>query len=253
MPIAMLGKDAVLLTTLERRPAFLSFDAKTGHSRVLATAPRRTSCEKCFEVKRAALNSKQVAWLIQRGERPDARHDERHLELWTMPRTGGSLRMVTRLPAGAGDYTKGFQVTGDLAVWWGFNGAWSVPLAGGEPRRILPEGALRVTSWPWGYDRSRRSVVNLLTRQENKARHLDDTEGLYCGPAWCVGRVTGRPHEAVQVVMQHVDGSGRTTVPGFPLALMPPIRDRFALLHPLAVSRDGSGTPVVKKQAFPAV
>ncbi|WP_406312206.1 hypothetical protein OHA77_26775 [Streptosporangium sp. NBC_01639] len=250
MPTVMLGKDAVLLTTLEDLPAFLSFNTRTGHQQVLTTAPKRTSCEECFEVKRAAVNAEQVAWLIQGGRRPDARYDERYLELWTMPRTGGPLRMVTRLPVGGDDYSKGFQVIDDLAIWWGFDGTWSVPLTGGEPKQILPEGTVRVTSWPWGYDRARESVINLVTRQENKAQHLDDIEEPYCGPVWCVGWMTGQPHEAMQVVMQHVDGSKRTTVPGSPLSLTPPIRDRFTLLHPLTVSGDGSGTPVGNSRLF---
>ncbi|MET8054631.1 hypothetical protein ABZU75_44370 [Streptosporangium sp. NPDC005286] len=245
VPLAMLGKDTALLTTSEHRPALLSFNVRTGRQTVLATAPEWAACEECFEIKRSAVNAEQVALLVQGEKKPDPRYDgERHMELWVMPRAGGPMKMVTRLPANGQDYSRGFQITDDLALWWGFDGVWHVPLTGGEPKQVLPGRALRVTSWPWAYDMQRQSIVNLVTHQENKARRLDDVEGPYCGSVWCVGRADAPPRELTRTVIQRVDGSGRTIVPGFALGLLPPIRDRFVLFGlPSATGDNRFGPP----------
>ncbi|WP_433378459.1 hypothetical protein [Streptosporangium sp. CA-115845] len=245
VPLAMLGKDTALLTTSEHRPALLSFNVRTGRQTVLATAPEWAACEECFEIKRSAVNAEQVALLVQGEKKPDPRYDgERHMELWVMPRAGGPMKMVTRLPANGQDYSSGFQITDDLALWWGFDGVWHVPLTGGEPKQVLPGRALRVTSWPWAYDMRRQSIVNLVTHQENKARRLDDVEGPYCGSVWCVGRADAPPRELTRTVIQRVDGSGRTIVSGFALGLLPPIRGRFVLFGlPTATGDNKFGPP----------
>jgi hypothetical protein len=71
------------------------------------------------------------------------------------------MRMVSRLPpslqAEAVDLY-GFQIAGEHAAWWGYDGdIWKVPLSGGEPEQLLPQRRLRVSSWPWAYDESAMS------------------------------------------------------------------------------------------------
>ncbi len=230
-PLAMLSTHAVLLMTAGRRPEFLSFDARTGRHHVLATAPKRAACEECFDTRRTAVNAKQIAFLVA-GKISDW---ERRFELWTMPRAGGPLRMVARLPADAADYYHGFQITDDLAVWWGLRGVWQVPLTGGEPEQVLSDEYTDVTTWPWGYDRRRQSVVDLYTNREDRALHVHDLQGQNCGPVWCVGQVDTELHELTKTAIQRVDGSGRTTVPGIPVVHLGPIQDRFVLLGAPAV------------------
>ncbi|WP_436760871.1 hypothetical protein [Streptosporangium sp. V21-05] len=239
LPVAMLSANAVLLTTRERRPTFLSLDLRTDHPRVLATAPKWAACGGCFEIQRTAVSATQVALLIK-GYKSDSQYEgQRQVELWAMPRSGGPMRKVTGLPANGQDHLRGFEITNDLAVWWNSDGIWRVPLTGGEPERVLPERDLLVTSWPWAYDEKRQSVINMVNRHESQVRPGDNIDDLRCGSMWCVGRVIPQPYGVMTAVVQRTDGSGRTTIPGTPLDLAP-IRDRLALFGLPGVFGDDS-------------
>ncbi|MGJ6963543.1 hypothetical protein ACSDR0_16690 [Streptosporangium sp. G11] len=149
------------------------------------------------------------------------------------------MKMTTRLATTGQGHVRNFEITDDLVVWQDSDGIWSAPLTGDERGQILPDRDLDITSWPWAYGGRRQTVVNLVTRQERRARHADDVEFLACGPVWCVGQVTFWPNEPRKAAIQRVDGSGRTTVFGHPLSLVPPIRDRLVLLRPPALPSDG--------------
>ncbi|WP_329086856.1 hypothetical protein [Streptosporangium sp. NBC_01469] len=239
IPLAMLDTDTALVMTTDRhRPAFLSLDVHTGRQDVLATAPKRASCTGCFDIRLSpmTINATHVIFLVKRYQ-PEG---EPHMELWSMPRAGGSMKMVTRLPTTEQGDVGGFEIVGDFVAWWNLVDIWRGPLTGGEPEQILPERNLRVTSWPWAYDRQRQGIVNLVTGQESKAQHEDDIEYLDCGSVWCVGQVATQPHEAAKAALQRVNGSGRTTIPGDPLTLVPPIRDRLVILRPPAAPDSGT-------------
>lgn len=191
-PLGALDEDELLLRTDEYRPAFISFNTQTKEQRVLTRAPKWAACGGCFEVQETALGSSQVAWLVK-GYAPGASSGgRRHYEVWAMPRTGGTMHMVARLPAtvqAEEAYVDGFQISGEDVVWWGYDGdIWRVPLRGGAPEQVLPERRLRVGSWPWAFDEYERIVVNLQTGQEIEVTEADDlAHRLACGPAWCVG------------------------------------------------------------------
>lgn len=176
-----------------------------------------------------------MAFLVK-GYAPGASYGgQRHYELWAMPRTGGTMRLVARLPSNIRAeeaYVYGFQLTGEHAVWWGYDGdIWRVPLSGGEPEQVLPGRNLRVSSWPWAYDESAQTVVNAETGQEIEVTEADDLENhLACGLSWCVGEDWQEPWKVTQATVLRVDGSDRTTVPGDAYPRRPLIRDRLALL-----------------------
>ncbi|MEU4410502.1 hypothetical protein AB0F88_38870 [Streptosporangium sp. NPDC023963] len=240
-PVAMLSADEILVMAGERRTAFLSLDVRTGRQRVLATTPKWASCDECFDIHLSpmTINATHIILLINR-YRPGSQYGGKpRVELWSIPRSGGPMKMTARLPTTGQGHVNNFEIIDDLVIWRDFKGIWSASLAGDEIRQIFPDRDLNVTSWPWAYDRRQRTVVNLVTRQERKAQRGDDVEFLNCGPVWCVGQVTPRPHEAGKATIQRVDGSGRTTVPGEPLTLVPTIRDRFVFLWPPTVPGDG--------------
>lgn len=234
-PVGTLGNDEMLLMTDERRPAFLSFNTRTEKQRVLAQAPDWATCGGCFEVQATAIGAGHVALLVK-GYGPGAvPGGKRHYELWAMPRTGGTMHMVARLPANvkaAEDYLAGFQIVGDFAAWWGYRGdIWRVPLGGGNPEQVLPGKDLQVSSWPWAYNRYQRIVVNLDTGQEiNVTEAADLRHRLACGPVWCVGEDWQEPWKVTRATVLRVNGSDRMTVPGDALPMRPPIHDRLALL-----------------------
>lgn len=240
-PLAMLSADAVLVMAGESRTAFLSLDVRTGRQRLLATTPKWASCLGCFDIHLSsmAINATHVILLVKRYKPGSQYGGQPRVELWTIPRSGGPMRMMTRLPTTGQGHVSDFEIIDDLVVWRDSDGIWRAPLTGGERGQILPDRDLDVTSWPWAYDGQRQTVINLVTRQERKAQHADDIEYLDCGPVWCVGQVTSWPREVRKAAIQRVDGSGRTTVLGDPLTLVPPIRDRFVLLRPPAVPDDG--------------
>ncbi|MCA2178683.1 hypothetical protein LDL08_21060 [Nonomuraea glycinis] len=244
-PIGALGGDELLLMTREHRPEFISFNTRTKKQRVFAQAPERAACGGCFEVQATTLGASHVALLVKGYASGASYGGQRHYELWAMPRTGGPMHMVSRLPLGVQAeeaYVYGFQIAGEHAVWWGYDGdVWRVPLSGGEPEQLLPGRRLRVSSWPWAYDQYERSVVNVETGQEIEVAAADDLDHrLACGPAWCVGEDRQELWKVTQATVLRVDGSERTTVPGDALLMRPPIRDRLALLGVPTVDGDDS-------------
>ncbi len=240
-PVAMLSADEILVMAGERRTTFLSLDVRTGRQRVLATTPKWASCDGCFDMALwpMTINATHVILLINR-YRPGSRYEGKpRTELWTIPRSGGPMKMAARLPTTGQGHVDNFEIIDDLVIWQDFKGVWSASLTGDEIRQIVPDRDLDITSWPWTYDRRQQTVVNLITRQETKVRHGDDVPFPKCGPVWCVGKVTPRPHEVGKTAIQRVDGSGRTTVPGDPLTVVPTLRDRFVFLWPPTVPGDG--------------
>lgn len=250
-PVGAIDRDRLLLMTREGRPEFISFNTRTKEQRVVARAPEWADCGGCFEVQATAVGASHVAFLVK-GYAPGASSGgQRHYELWAMPRTGGAMRMVARLPSNVQAeeaYVHGFQLTGEHAAWWGYDGdIWRVPLSGGEAEQLLPGRRLRVSSWPWAYDEHERTVVNVETGQEIEVAEADDLEHrLACGPAWCVGEDRQELWKVRQATVLRVDGSDRTTVPGDALLMKPLIRDRLVLLgvptvHGDSVSRTWGG------------
>ncbi|MER6574161.1 hypothetical protein [Nonomuraea sp. NPDC001023] len=244
-PIGSLGQDELLLMSDERAPEFSSFNTRTKRQHVMARAPEWAECGGCFEIQKTALGTTHVAMIIK-GYVPGASAGgQRHYEVWAMPRAGGSMRMVARLPLSVqaeGAHIDGFQIIGENVVWWGYDGdIWRVSLHGGEPEQVLPGRRLRVSSWPWAYDRYERIVINLDTGQETEVTEAEDFEHrLACGPAWCVGEDWQELWKVTQATVLRVDGSDRVTVPGDALLMRPPIRDRLALLGVPTVAGDDS-------------
>jgi hypothetical protein len=73
-------------------------------------------------------------------------------------------------------------------------------------------------------------LLNLATGEQ---RNVADMDGLSrrCGPEWCVSELDPRMYELTNVVMQRVDGSGRTLIPGAHMAEAL-LHDRFGFFDP---------------------
>jgi hypothetical protein len=204
-PVAMLSADEVLMVTPFTLARFVAYDRRTGSHRVMATAPKWGACDLCYEVRSVAVSRTRIVWTagIYRSEPWNA--GKRHVELWTMPRSGGPMRLVTWL-TGHDDIPLDDTLTidGDHAVWQGGDHAYRVPLSGGKAERITDPVAAGLTAAPDPEMGDRR-----------------------CGVAWCVGRVPPRPHELTTLVVERKDGSGRTAVAASSGGRL--IGDRFGL------------------------
>ncbi|MFC5822653.1 hypothetical protein [Nonomuraea insulae] len=202
-PVAMAStNEAVMITDRHARPTFHSYDLRTRRSRALGTAPKWAQCNDCFEIKSVAVSRTRIVWTaaIYRSEPWNAGH--RHVELWTMPRAGGAMRLVTWL-TGHGDvpFEDELSLSGDDALWRGREHAYRVPLGGG-PAQALPQVAPPPAA-------------------------LRDLDGTRCGREWCAGLLPPRLHELTKVVVVRRDGTGRREVvasDGWPL-----MNDRFGL------------------------
>ncbi|MFB9876781.1 hypothetical protein ACFFMN_02450 [Planobispora siamensis] len=206
-PVAMLDTDEVLMITPFALARFVVYDRRTKKHRVLATAPKWGECDLCYDIKSVAVSRTRIAWTaeIYRSEPWNA--GKRHMELWTMPRSGGPMRLVTWL-TGHGDvrFEDSLVIEGDHAVWDGGHDGYRVPLTGGKADRLPGSFALL------------------------------DPESRNCGAEWCAQQLPPRPYELTTVAVERKDGSGRTTVAatGGPL-----IGDRFGLFGPPHVYDDG--------------
>ncbi|MCF6468290.1 hypothetical protein FAF44_07725 [Nonomuraea sp. MG754425] len=202
-PAAMLSEDEVLLvTSSQMRPTFYSYDLRAGRIRTLGTAPKWAECGLCFEVMSVATSETSIVWTagVYRSEPWNA--GKRHVELWTMPRSGGRMRLVTWL-TGHGEIPEGrLSIIGADAVWRGDRQTYRVPLGGGPVQR-LPSATQTVPA---------------------AARELDGTR---CGREWCVGMRPSRLNELTRLVVLRKDGTERREVVasyGGPL-----LNDRFGL------------------------
>ncbi|GIH98237.1 hypothetical protein Pta02_02460 [Planobispora takensis] len=196
------------MLTRSGRPGFVAYDRRTEKHRILATAPEWGQCSACYEIGSVAVGRTRIAWTAEVYRSEPWNAGKRHMELWTMPRSGGPMTMVTWL-TGHGDvpFEDSLVIEGDHAVWKGGGDGYRVPLAGGEAER-LPG-----------------SVEPL------------DPEARHCGAEWCVQQLPPEPHELTAVAVERKDGSGRTTVAasgGKPL-----IGDRFGLFGPPYVYDEG--------------
>lgn len=203
-PAAMLSEDeALMVTSSEMRPTFYSYDLRTGGVRALGTAPKWAECSLCFEVMSVATSKTRIVWTagVYRSEPWNA--GKRHVELWTMHRSGGQMRLVTWLTGhGEVPFKDKLSIVGDDAVWHGDRQAYRVPLGGGPAQR-LPSAAQTVPA---------------------ALRELDGTQ---CGREWCVGMPPNHLHELTKLVVLRKDGTERREVVasyGGPL-----MNDRFGL------------------------
>ncbi|MEU3168357.1 hypothetical protein [Streptosporangium sp. NPDC006930] len=241
LPVAMLGKHEMLMRDWAKRPTFFNVNTRSGRHRQLSTAPRWAECGGCFEIEHTALSATQVAWLVS-GYAPGATYGgQRHVELWAMPLVGGSMRMVTRLPINKDQQIFGFQITEDTAAWWGYEGdVWKASMSGGRPEPVRPDRKLRVTNWPWAWDVSERTVINLATGEERRVTAGRDLRELTCGPVWCVGQAESVPYEMRKVVIMRLDGAERTELPGDANLRMAPFRETIFLLGLPTIRGDDS-------------
>ncbi|AQZ69458.1 hypothetical protein BKM31_55435 [[Actinomadura] parvosata subsp. kistnae] len=203
-PAAMLGEDEVLMvTSSEWRPTFYSYDLRAGGVRALGTAPKWAECSLCFEIMSVATSETKIVWTagVYRSEPWNA--GKRHVELWTMPRSGGEMRLATWLTGhGQVPFEDRLSIVGDDAVWHGDGQAYRVPLEGGAAQR-LP---------------SLEQTVPAAVRE---------WDGTQCGREWCVGLPPQRRYELTKLVVLRKDGTERREVVasyGGPL-----MNDRFGL------------------------
>ncbi|WP_030905738.1 hypothetical protein [Streptosporangium amethystogenes] len=214
-PVAMLSANEVLMMTPFALARFVAYDRRTGRHRVLATAPKWGECDMCYEVRSVAVGRTRITWTAEVYRSESWNAGKRHMELWTMPRSGGSMRLVTWL-TGHDDvpFEDELMIDGDDAVWYDGDAAYRISLTTDKPQKVPePAGA---------------GPMAASDPQERDAR---------CGVEWCVGRVPPRPYELTTLVVERKDGSGRTTVAassGGPL-----IGDRFGLFGLPYVYDDG--------------
>ncbi|MGC5010657.1 hypothetical protein ACLQ2R_07830 [Streptosporangium sp. DT93] len=214
-PVAMLSEhEALMVTTFAMRLRFLAYDRRTQRHRVLATAPAWSECDLCFEIRSVAVGEKQIVWTagVYRSERWN--QGLRHVELWSMPRSGGRMKLMTWLTGhyDAFPLQDTLTVDGDQVTWRGEGASYRIPLSGGKPQRI---------------DETPAPPVRLPDT---------DTRSMMCGVEWCVSQLMPDVHELTTVVIQRRDGSGRTTVPASMNS--PLIHDRFGLFSPPYVEGD---------------
>ncbi|SEH02503.1 hypothetical protein SAMN05444920_12741 [Nonomuraea solani] len=204
-PAAMLGKEKVLLIAGRwSRPTFHSYDLRTKKFRTLGTAPKWTDCSACFELRSVATSETRIVWTVGVYRSEPWNAGKRHVELWTMPRSGGDMKLVTWL-TGHDELPMDdeLSIAGDDAVWRGGSHAYRVPLGGGPAQRL--------------------SVA------ERKAPEFPGLESLatQCGREWCVGMVPSRRYALTELAVLRKDGSDRRKVVaayGKPL-----MNDRFGL------------------------
>ncbi len=206
-PLAMLGEDeALMITSVEWRPIFYSYDLRKKKFRVLATAPEWAECGSCFEVMSVGVSENRIVWTAGVYRSEPWNSGKRHVELWTMPRSGGPMELVAWL-TGHGElpFSDELSIIDDHAVWSGGSRAYRVSLDSGAavPLPVRPKAKL----------------VSVLGLRDSS-----------CGPEWCVAGVAARRFEMTKLVIQRKDGSGRREIAAASgEALM---NDRFGLFEP---------------------
>lgn len=234
-PMAMLSSHEVLLANPSgRHPVLVSYDRWTGRHRVLARIPDGPAGH---WIAKAASGAGHVAWMARVG----GDGSPPRIQIWAMPASGGPRRLLAEF-SGKGYSTSalgGFEIADGHVVWWthSFETVYRVPLSGGSVEPIPGEGHDYMSSWPWAHD-GRGSLLNLATGEQ---RNVADMDGLSrrCGPEWCVSELDPRVYELTNVVMQRVDGSGRTLIPGTHMAEAL-LHDRFGFFDPPFVRGGGS-------------
>lgn len=192
-PLAMLSKtEALMVAPFAKRPQFVAYDRGTHRYRVLATAPKWSECDLCYEIRSVAVGEEQIVWTVgvYRSERWNP--GKRHVELWAMPRSGGQMRLVTWLTGHYDDFPLDdkLEIDGDQVTWRNENGFYRIPLSGGKPQEITdPAG------------------------NSPPIRPDPDVESISCGVEWCAGELRQRLYELTTAFIQRRDGSGRTTFP----------------------------------------
>ncbi|MGW0807554.1 hypothetical protein [Nonomuraea sp. NPDC002799] len=196
-PVALLDAREVLLRS---RTAMLAYNHRTRRHRVLARAPGK---ELFGDVLSAVIGDGEIV-LMQGNTLPGA--------LWSIPRSGGTARLVT---AGFSEPSPvaGMVVEGREVVWWEHDGtSYEVPLSGGEPRASRHQGLDYISRWPWGHQ-GKDGVVNLVTG-EKRDTQVGYGHDVRCGPEWCVSASEDAEFENLEVVVQRLNGSDRRRVPG---------------------------------------
>ncbi|WP_433364782.1 TolB family protein [Streptosporangium sp. CA-115845] len=206
-PVAMLSaNEALMVTPFAPRAQFVAYDRRTGRHRVLATAPKWSDCDLCYEIRSVAVGEEQVVWTVgvYRSERWNP--GLRHVELWAMPRSGGQMRLVTWLTGHYDEFPLQDELTidGDQITWRNENGSYRIPLSGGKPQEItVPAG-------------------NPPTDRSDP-----DVRYMTCGGEWCAGELEPGYHELTKGFIQRRDGSERVTFPAAWGGAL--IGDRFGL------------------------
>ncbi|WP_329093331.1 hypothetical protein [Streptosporangium sp. NBC_01469] len=205
-PVVMLDRNTVLLAhgdvvADDTRPAMISYDRRTGRHRVLATAPKGGVYH---DVLKVALTDDEIIWIAGGDPSPQ--------QIWAMPRTGGSMRLIAA-PISGPETVDGMEVTKDEVIWWEEGEVYRVPLAGGIPQKSSIGKHRSIASWPWAYDEQSDDITNLVTSEKRDTGAVD---GLFkrCGPTWCVGAARPEQNEITQVVVQRSDGTDRRVFPG---------------------------------------
>ncbi|NRQ36787.1 hypothetical protein HII36_33860 [Nonomuraea sp. NN258] len=188
-PVALLSEtEALMVTSAEARPTFYSYDLRTGRHRALATAPEWGDCNLCYVVRSVAVGETRIAWTaeVYRSEPWNAGH--RHMELWSMPRSGGPMRLVAWL-TGHGEvaYHEELTIEGEHARWIGpLRDGYRVPLNGG--------------------------LAQAISRTPPPSVPIPGTREVWCAGDWCVGRVPPRNNALTTLIVQRGDGSRRAEI-----------------------------------------
>ncbi|SNS90061.1 hypothetical protein SAMN05216276_101924 [Streptosporangium subroseum] len=206
-PLALLSEDEVLVVTeFDVRVRFLTYNLRTKRHRVLATAPKWADCSGCYDIHVVAVGDTRIAWTVGVYRTHLQNDGKQHLELWSMPRSGGEMRKVASLtPWDGSPWTGEVEIEGDHVIWRAEDGGtYRIPLAGGEQEPVPPA--------------EKRPAVE----------PGPDVRDFQCGVEWCTGKFPPRPYELTTVVVQNRNGTGRVTVPA-ELRSQRLIADRFGL------------------------
>ncbi|WP_406319605.1 hypothetical protein OHA77_19960 [Streptosporangium sp. NBC_01639] len=225
-PIAGLSATELLLSaesSFEKAGRLEAYDTVTGKSTVLADMPAPEGVKGYF-AQDIEVGAESIAWW---GETPN--DSDKWADFWVVPRAGGTAKQVGQVTGELADVER-IGVTADSVVWSvGGGGIHRIPLNGGTPELIEGTDGLHLLSWPWAVDvaqgregedldKNQTKLVNLATRHTVEVNAPDGTQGLRCGPAWCLGdgvvqRVDGSEHKATPPAL-YTGGMGTTSLAG---------------------------------------
>ncbi|MEV0613667.1 hypothetical protein AB0I81_10125 [Nonomuraea sp. NPDC050404] len=196
-PVTGLSATELLMATKTRLQVY---DSATGKTRVLGEIPYPM---KQYFPQGFAVGERYIAW---HGENDENRE---WADFWIMPREGGEARRIGEVAADV----DGVGLTGDHLVWsLRKGGVYRMPLSGGTPELLPGTDRLHLSSWPWaregGDGANTTRIANLETGQSTAVALPEGIDMMQCHPQWCAGVRDGR------LIVQRVDGSGRTTLPG---------------------------------------
>lgn len=254
-PVTALGPAEVLLSAeapTGRAMRIEAYDTAAGTTRVLATASAPAGLIR-YHVQGWDVDTRDIAWYAT----AETSRGEPVALFWTVPRAGGTARLVHTITGDPAIQVDRIALTGDgrLAYSTTTGGVFTLRLDGaGGPTRLPGTDGIHLQRWPWagdrpagnGIDPGQRLIVNLVTGERRRVRAEAGVRAMRCGPTWCVGERRGADG-LPRAVVQRFDGTQRRELDrlrAYP-ALDGLVDDRFAVLSVTGGRAAGAPAAVV--------